>query len=91
MGIEKEHVLEAIRQIQAKGTVPKRRNSRRYSLQHEGRNYPPKYLLELAHNAAGVPLPHPHGGSPANDPLTDLGFQIVAGKSDWNEDQKISN
>jgi hypothetical protein len=40
----------AIEQVNAQNWIPKRRNSTKYSLRHENRGYPLKYLVMLAGN-----------------------------------------
>jgi len=42
--IGREHVIKAIEEIQRIG-FPKNRSSRKYSLKHNGRYYPPKYVV----------------------------------------------
>lgn len=45
--ITRKSVLAALIEIDRDG-VPKSRESRRYTLVHEGRGYPPKYTISLA-------------------------------------------
>lgn len=45
------HVLHALADIDRDG-VPDRRHSRDYDLIHEGRRYPPKYVISLANRWA---------------------------------------
>src|SRR3990170_5371923 len=77
--IEKEHVIKALREIDSNG-IPDIRNSRRFVLFFNGRQYPPKYVLSLANKFAnGEELNSSSfsGGQETNTFLTRLGFEIV--------------
>lgn len=45
--IKHDHVLKAIKYVDKHG-LPKRRNSTKFSLEWNGRFYPPKYLIATA-------------------------------------------
>jgi hypothetical protein len=87
------HIKWAVKQINAQGWVPKRRNSTKYSLHYQGRDYPPKYLLMLAgKHATGktlAPEDHSGGKHDSNKVLVrQLGFRkddIVKRPSQWPE------
>lgn len=77
--INRQHVLQAIREIQFDG-VPRRRESRKFLVIHEGQSYPPKYVLSLATRHATGALLDPEvfsGGHEANSFLDGLGFRVV--------------
>lgn len=84
------HVLEAIAEIDSNG-IPADARSARYDLLHEGRRFPPKYVLSLAAKAAtGHPLDRASftGGqeSTAFKILRDLGYVIVTKDSESDDD-----
>lgn len=79
-GLTKEHVLAALAQIDSEG-VPADARSTTYDLRHNGKPYPPKYVLSLAVGAAtGEPLDRSMftGGeeSACFKVLRDRGFEI---------------
>ncbi len=77
--ITKAHILEAIRRIDREG-VPRRRRSRGYCLEANGKHIPPKYVIALAHQAAtGALLSSDEfsGGVESNDFLGSRGFEVV--------------
>jgi len=77
--IEKEHVIKALREIDSNG-IPDIRNSRRFVLFFNGRQYPPKYVLSLANKFANGEELNPSsfgGGRETNNFLKILGFDIV--------------
>ena len=49
--ITEAHIVEAIRRISREG-IPRQRRSRRYCLVADGRHFPPKYTIALAHEIA---------------------------------------
>jgi hypothetical protein len=49
--IKRDHVLKAIAKIDRDG-VPKPRESYKYFLRYNGRDYPPKYVISLAYKYA---------------------------------------
>jgi hypothetical protein len=86
--IQKRHVIAAMRQIDKEGTVPKRRNSTKFSIKEDRILYPPKYVIcRAAQLATGLTLiPNDHsGGEQSNKKLRDLGFTIVNQASSFVE------
>ena len=80
--IKKTDILKALKEITRNG-VPNNRKSRKYHLRHDGKNYPPKYVLSIANKfATGKELlpSEFHGGPESNDLLKKLGFKIVEGQ-----------
>jgi hypothetical protein len=66
--------------IRAAKAVPIHRDSTKYDVLYEGRRYPPKYVLSLAHSfltPSGKELRGFKGGSQTNRFLRKLGFKIV--------------
>jgi hypothetical protein len=86
--IKRSHVIAAIKQIDREGTVPKGRNSRKFSIDEDRTLYPPKYVLaraaKLATGQTLVPDDH-SGGAQSNDRLRELGFTIVRRPSQFAE------
>lgn len=87
--IRKEHILKAIRQVNEEG-IPPGRHSRKYQLIHEGRSYPPKYLISKANiYANGIELPPDQFGGGVKETnlfLGNLGFEI----RDTSDSQEFS-
>jgi hypothetical protein len=89
--ITRADVEWAIDQVRQQNWVPRRRNSTKYSLSYDGRDYPPKYLVMLAgKHATGemlAPTDHSGGEHDSNKILRDLGFKrgIVRKPSTWPE------
>ena len=78
--VTEEHVLAALRRID-RDRVPRGRESRGYDLVHDGKRYPPKYVLTLAIEEAEGKRPSPNdlgGGEETNTFLRGLKFTIVA-------------
>ncbi len=76
--ITREHLLKAMAEIDANG-VPLHRHSTRWSVLHEGRAYPPKYVVSLANrhaNGEELPAIQFNGGPETNGFLTVRGFDI---------------
>ena len=76
--ITKSHVLRAMRRISRDG-VPPRRKSRVYCLIRNGRHFPPKYTIALAHEMITgrfLGSDEFEGGAEANSFLESLGFCI---------------
>jgi hypothetical protein len=76
--ISRSNVLAGIERIRQKG-VPARRRSNRYFLVHNGRKYPPKYVVSLAvEEATGKALAPEKfsGGVETNSLLKGLGFTV---------------
>lgn len=84
--ITKEHILLAINEIDKKG-FPKKRNSTKYNLIYEGKNYPPKYVIARAcFYAIGKEPEELSGGDETNDFLSSLNFTIIPKAAEnWNE------
>ncbi len=77
--IGREHVIKAINEIERIG-FPKNRSSRKYSLKHNGRYYPPKYVVSLANKYVNGKMLEPFqfgGGTETNGFLEKLRFEIV--------------
>jgi hypothetical protein len=76
--IGREHILKAMADIDASG-VPSHRHSTVYAVVHEGRAYPPKYVISVANRYANGEDLSPwrfNGGSEANGFLAVRGFAI---------------
>ena len=79
LNIEREHIIKAIREIDSNG-IPSGRESRKFCLIFEGKQYPPKYVLSLANRfATGEELDPSEfsGGQETNNFLKRLGFDIA--------------
>jgi len=77
--IKEEHVIKAIEEVERVG-IPKDRSSKKYLLEFNGKQYPPKYVISLANKYAnGKELNSSEfsGGKETNDFLKTLGFNIV--------------
>ena len=84
--IRHEHVIQAIADIRS-GGIPRKREATKFNLVHDGRLYPPKFILSLAAKyAIGEELPASHfsGGDEANGFLASLGFEIQPKREDWS-------
>ena len=79
----KQHILQALNEIDRIG-VPKRRQATKFNLYHDGKSYPPKYVLSLATKyATGQELEASDfsGGDETNNFLSSLGFTIREGSN----------
>lgn len=47
VNIEKEHIIQAINEIDSNG-IPEKRKSKNHFIKHNGKRYPQKYVLSLA-------------------------------------------
>lgn len=77
--ISHNNILQALEYIDRHG-VPKDRHSVKWSLKHEGRLYPPKYVISIANrfeNGEEWPPEKFSGGPETNQYLKKLGFRIV--------------
>ena len=77
--ITKEHVLKALEKIDNEG-VEGKRQSRKFILVHDGKEYPPKYSLACANfyaNGEFLSSELFNGGVETNNFLKKLGFEIV--------------
>lgn len=78
--ITSAHIVQAMRRIDRDGIPPQRR-SRDYCLVADGKHFPPKYTIALAHRlATGEYLRSDRfsGGPESNDFLRRRGFDVVA-------------
>ena len=78
--ISLESVQDALDLIDHSG-IPKDRHSVKYSLKHDGKLYPPKYVISIANkfeNGEKWEPEHFSGGQETNQYLENLGFTIVA-------------
>lgn len=85
--ITSEHIKTAIAHIRQHG-IPSERASTGYDLLHQGRLYPPKYVLSLASKfATGEELPAKEffGGEETNSFLAGKGFVTRPKGKDWSE------
>ena len=76
--ITREIILDALREIDENG-IPKHRLSTKYHLSHDGKLYPPKYVISLAKRIiSGEELNADEfsGGDESNTFLAALGFEI---------------
>jgi len=76
--ITKDHIKKALKEIDKSG-VPKRRESTRYSLEYEGKLYPPKYVVSIANEYANGKELGSKGfndGAETNNFLKKRGFKI---------------
>ena len=76
--ITREHILKAMAEIDING-VPRHRHSTRYAVLHEGRAYPPKYVVSLANryaNGEELPAMQFNGGVETNGFLASHEFDI---------------
>jgi hypothetical protein len=76
--ITRQHILAAITEVDRSG-APDRKASRKFTVDYNGRRYPPKYLVSLANrHANGTELPSSvfNGGAETNDFLRSLGFTV---------------
>ena len=76
--ITRGHILKALEQVEKYG-VPPGRGSRKFLLEHDGKSYPPKYVLSLANKYAnGKELDSDEfgGGNETNSFLSKLGFTL---------------
>jgi 5-methylcytosine-specific restriction enzyme A len=79
--LSRKDILKAIREIN-EGGIPLNRHSTEWSVLHDGKRYPPKYLISIANKFITGEEWHPSnfsGGSEANGCLESLRFEIVKG------------
>lgn len=83
--ITREHIIQALDEIR-NNEIPWHRESVRWCILYNGKEFPPKYVIGVANRFAnGVELgPHEFsGGDETNSFLTERGFEIVTrGSSD---------
>mgnify|MGYP001773470770 CR=1 FL=1 len=83
--IKREHVIKAIEEIEKAG-IREGRTSKKFLLEHNGKYYPPKYIISLANKYAnGIELDSSEfsGGNETNSFLSALGFKIVKKQFMW--------
>lgn len=74
--IKRQHILQAIKEIE-KGEIEVR-PSTKFDIFYDGKTYPPKDTMRLAHEyATGEYEWYPGGGEPTNKYIEKLGFEIV--------------
>lgn len=76
--ITRHHILQAIKEVDAQG-IPKGRNSKKFTVEFNGNNYPPKYIISLANkyaNGKELPTQKFGGGSESNNFLKNFQFKI---------------
>lgn len=77
--ITKEHILQALEEIDVAG-VKSGREATKWYVHHAGKNYPPKYVVSIAgKHALGVEFSHKYfsGGNEVNSFLRNRGFKII--------------
>jgi hypothetical protein len=77
--ISRGHLIQAMEEIDKNG-VPEDRVSTKYYVRHNGRHYPPKYLISIANRYANGKELEPltfHGGDEANPFLRERGFEVI--------------
>jgi hypothetical protein len=90
--ISREHILKAINEID-RNAVPQRRLSTKFSLVFDGKLYPPKYVISLAHRfAEGRELDSTtfNGGKECNSFVRALGFEIRGPTEKQRSSVKVS-
>jgi len=76
--INREHILRALKVLD-EISISNKRRLKKYYIYHDGKCYPPKYVISLANKYAnGFELSHKRfsGGKETNDYLESLGFRI---------------
>ena len=89
--IAREHILKAIKEIESR-RVPEGRSSKKFVLEFDGKEYPPKYVLSLANkyaNGRELGSEEFSGGKESNEFLRSRGFTIrgIKGK-DYPQEAK---
>ena len=88
--LTRQDILQAIKEVDANG-IPLDRHSTKWSVLHDGKHYPPKYLIGRANKIKNGKELHPKvfsGGKSsgqANSFLESLEFEIVTGGTQQNE------
>jgi predicted restriction endonuclease len=78
MAITPNNVQNAFEYIRQNGFAPNRESTKWDIIDPETQQrFPPKAVLRVAYDLAGQEQPNVGGGWPTNDPLKELGFQIV--------------
>lgn len=79
--VKRQHILEALTYIDKNG-IPAKRRATKYNLYHDGKTYPPKYVLSIATKIATGKELEPsqfNGGDETNNFLSALDFTIREG------------
>lgn len=90
--VNKQNVIDALKFIDRNG-IPKNRHSTKYNLYHDGKSYPPKYVLSVATRISTGNELEPSmfsGGKETNDFLMLLGFLIRDGNNELKKKQNKS-
>jgi hypothetical protein len=77
--IGKDHIFSAVRDIDRDG-IPPSKDSKKFKLFFEGKEYPPKYVISIANKYANGKELEPSdfsGGQETNNYLRQLGFEIT--------------
>ncbi len=77
--ITRDHSIQAVKEIDKNG-VPEDRAPTKFYVKHNGKHYPPKYLISIANKYAnGKELDSGtfHSGDEANPFLKERGFEII--------------
>lgn len=77
--LKREHIIKAIEEVKKVG-MPKRRSSKKFQLEYNGENFPPKYIISLANKHINGKILNSQdfsGGKEANNFLSSLGFNVV--------------
>ena len=85
--LTRQDILQAIKKVDANG-IPLDRHSTKWSVLHDGKHYPPKYLVSIANIFRNGEEWHQSkfsGGPETNQFLESLGFEIVTGGTQQNE------
>jgi hypothetical protein len=79
INIQREHIIQAISQIDREG-IPSRREARKWALNHEGSLYPLKLIISLANSFINGqeldPNPNNFTSQSAKKHLKDLDFTV---------------
>ena len=80
--IRREHVLQAMEMVDSGKEQLK--PSTVFDIVHEGKRYPPKGIMRLAHRLAkGIDVWELSGGKPTNEVIEQLGFTIQTKSTDY--------
>lgn len=77
--ITRESILKVIEEVGLNG-IPSERDSIKFVLRYDNKDYPPKYLISIANkyvNAEELPASEFSGGEETNRFLVGLGFEII--------------
>ena len=88
--VYQEAVLRALEQLNQSRWDPKH-DSTAYDLVHQGRRYPPKEVTRTALRILGKTYKDFGGGRPTNEPLRQLGLEIIRREDDQPDDAPINN